>query len=211
MTRRLGKSSFSFILETDIESGTEHREVSIVVFDVLERWLKGNGFRQLSFPRYFQRIFRTLLEAGVLARQTALVLIVLIGAAKFGVSVAGILMTGVLGILHHARNVPVASLPNALLSVNPPATGCFALGIIGRNHFAILVDWILTGMDGSTRKIFSTFMFILQLRHVEDSILLRANQERIVVGFPAIISRTIIQTVSESPSSLGYIKVKGQA
>ena len=65
MTRRLGESSFSFILETDIESGTEHREVSIVVFDVLERWLKGNGFRQLSFPRYFQRIFRTLLEAGV--------------------------------------------------------------------------------------------------------------------------------------------------
>ena len=54
-------------------------------------------------------------------------------------------------------------------------------------------------------------MFILQLRHIEDSILLRANQERIVVGFPAIISRTIIQTVSECPSSLGYIKVKGQA
>ena len=67
MTRRLGKSSFSFILETDIESGTEHREVSIVVFDVLERWLKGYGFCQLSFPGYFQRIFRTLLEAGVLA------------------------------------------------------------------------------------------------------------------------------------------------
>ena len=67
MTRRFGESSFSFILETDIASGTEHREVSIVVFDVLERWLKGYGFRQLSFPRYFQRIFRTLLEAGVLA------------------------------------------------------------------------------------------------------------------------------------------------
>lgn len=48
----------------------------------------------------------------------------------------------------------VASLPNALLSVNPPATGCFALGFIGRSHFAILVDWILTGMDGSTRKYF---------------------------------------------------------
>lgn len=120
-------------------------------------------------------------------------------------------MTGVLGILYHARNVLVASLPNALLSVNPPATGCFALGFIGRSHFAILVDWILTGMDGSTRKIFSTFMFILQLRHVEDSILLRANQERIVVGFPAIISYAVIQTVSESPSPLGYIKVKGQA
>ena len=54
-------------------------------------------------------------------------------------------------------------------------------------------------------------MFILQLRHVEDSILLRANQERIVVGFPAIISYAVIQTVSESPSPLGYIKVKGQA
>ena len=203
--------NYLFPLKTDIESGTKRREVSIVVFDVLERWLKGNGFRQLSFPRYFQRIFRTLLETGVLARQSALVLLVPIGAAQFSVSVAGILMTGVLGILHHARNVLVASLPYTLLSVNPPATGCFALGFIGRNHFAILVDWILTGMDGSTRKIFSTFMFILQLRHVEDSILLRANQERIVVGFPAIISRTIIQTVSESPSSLGYIKVKGQA
>lgn len=57
MTRRLGESSFSFILETDIESGTKRREISIVVFDVLERWLKGDGFRQLSFPRYFQRIF----------------------------------------------------------------------------------------------------------------------------------------------------------
>ena len=57
MTRRLGESSFSFILETDIESGTKRREVSIVIFDVLERWLKGDGFRQLSFPRYFQRIF----------------------------------------------------------------------------------------------------------------------------------------------------------
>ena len=45
------------ILEIHIESGTERREISIVVFDVLERWLKGNGFRQLSFPRYFQRIF----------------------------------------------------------------------------------------------------------------------------------------------------------
>ena len=179
MTRRLGESSFSFILETDIESGTECREISIVVFNVLERWLKGDGFRQLSFPRYFQRIFRTLLEAGVLARQATLVLLVLIGTAQFCVSVAGILMTGVLGILHHARNVLVACLPDALLSVNPPGTGCSALGFIGRNHFAILVDWILTGMDGSTRKIFSTFMFILQLRHVEDSILLRANQERI--------------------------------
>ena len=48
---------YSFILEIHIESGTERREISIVVFDVLERWLKGNGFRQLSFPRYFQRIF----------------------------------------------------------------------------------------------------------------------------------------------------------
>ena len=57
---------YSFILEIHIESGTERREISIVVFDVLERWLKGNGFRQLSFPCYFQRIFRTLLEAGVL-------------------------------------------------------------------------------------------------------------------------------------------------
>ena len=57
MTRRLAESSFSFILETDIESGAKRREISIVVFDVLERWLKGNGFRQLSFPRYFQRIF----------------------------------------------------------------------------------------------------------------------------------------------------------
>jgi hypothetical protein len=167
-------ANYLFPLETDIESGAKSREISIVVFDVLERWLKGNGFRQLSFPRYFQRIFRTLLEAGVLARQTALVLFVLIGTAQFCVSVAGILMTGVLGILHHARNVLVASLPNALLSVNPPGTGCSALGFIGRNHFAILVDRILTGMDGSTRKIFSTFMLILQLRHVEDSILLRA-------------------------------------
>ena len=66
MTRRLAASSFSFILETDKESGTECREISIVVFDVLERWLNGDGFRQLSFPCYFQRIFRTLLEAGVL-------------------------------------------------------------------------------------------------------------------------------------------------
>ena len=57
MTRRLAESSFSFILETDKESGTECREISIVVFDVLERWLNGDGFRQLSFPRYFQRIF----------------------------------------------------------------------------------------------------------------------------------------------------------
>ena len=60
-TRRKG-----IILEIHIESGTERREISIVVFDVLERWLKGNGFRQLSFPCYFQRILRTLLEAGVL-------------------------------------------------------------------------------------------------------------------------------------------------
>ena len=81
---------YSFILEIHIESGTERREISIVVFDVLERWLKGNGFRQLSFPRYFQRIFRTLLEAGVLARQSALVLLVLIGTAQFCVSVAAI-------------------------------------------------------------------------------------------------------------------------
>ena len=57
MTRRLAESSFSFMLETDIESGTKSCEISIVVFDVLERWLKGDGFRQLSFPRYFQRIF----------------------------------------------------------------------------------------------------------------------------------------------------------
>lgn len=183
MTRRLAESSFSFILETDIESGTKRREISIVVFDVLERWLKGDGFRQLSFPRYFQRIFRTLLEAGVLARQAALVLLVLIGTAQFSVSVAGILMTGVLGILYHARNVLVASLPNALLSIDPPGTGCFALGFIGRNHFAILVDRILTGMNGSTCKIFSSFIVVLQLRHVEDSILLRANQEGIVVAF----------------------------
>ena len=89
-------ANYLFPLETDIESGTECREISIVVFNVLERWLKGDGFRQLSFPRYFQRIFRTLLEAGVLARQAALVLLVLIGAAQFCVSVAGILMTGVL-------------------------------------------------------------------------------------------------------------------
>ena len=68
MTKLLAESSFSFIIETDIESGTKRREISIVVFDVLERWLQGDGFRQLSFPRYFQRIFRTLLEAGVLAR-----------------------------------------------------------------------------------------------------------------------------------------------
>ena len=98
-----------------------------------------------------------------------------------------------------------------LLSVNPPGTGDFALGFIGRNHFAILVDRILTGMDGSTRKIFSTFMFILNCDMLKIPSLLRTNQERIVVGFPAIISCTIIQTVSESPSSLGYIKVKGQA
>ena len=57
MTKLLAESSFSFILETDIESGTKRREISIVVFDVLERWLQGDGFRQLSFPRYFQRIF----------------------------------------------------------------------------------------------------------------------------------------------------------
>ena len=81
---------YSFILEFHIESGTERREISIVVFDVLERWLKGDGFRQLSFPRYFQRILRTLLEAGVLARQAALVLLVLIGTAQFCVSVAAI-------------------------------------------------------------------------------------------------------------------------
>lgn len=85
-----------FPLKIHIESGAKCREISIVVFDVLERWLKGDGFRQLSFPRYFQRIFRTLMEAGVLARQAALVLLVLIGATQFCVSVAGILMTGVL-------------------------------------------------------------------------------------------------------------------
>ena len=56
-TRLLLYIKYSFILEIHIESGTERREISIVVFDVLERWLKGNGFRQLSFPRYFQRIF----------------------------------------------------------------------------------------------------------------------------------------------------------
>ena len=96
MTKLLAESSFSFILETDIESGTKRREISIVVFDVLERWLQGDGFRQLSFPRYFQRIFRTLLEAGVLTRQATHVLFVLISAAQFCVSVAGILLTGVL-------------------------------------------------------------------------------------------------------------------
>ena len=51
------KCYYLFPLETDIESGTKRREISIVVFDILERWLKGDGFRQLSFPRYFQRIF----------------------------------------------------------------------------------------------------------------------------------------------------------
>lgn len=50
-------ANYLFPLETDIESGAKRREISIVVFDVLERWLKGNGFRQLSFPGYFQRIF----------------------------------------------------------------------------------------------------------------------------------------------------------
>ena len=50
-------ANYLFPLETNIESGAKSREISIVVFDVLERWLKGNGFRQLSFPRYFQRIF----------------------------------------------------------------------------------------------------------------------------------------------------------
>ena len=35
-------------------------------------------------------------------------MIVLIGTAQFCVSVASILMTGVLGILHHARNVLVS-------------------------------------------------------------------------------------------------------
>ena len=50
-------ANYLFPLETDIESGTKRREISIVVFDILERWLKGDGFRQLSFPRYFQRIF----------------------------------------------------------------------------------------------------------------------------------------------------------
>lgn len=65
-------------------------------------------------------------------------------------------------------------------------------------------------MNGNTCKIFPSFIIILQLRHIEDSILLRANHERIVVGFPSTISCTIIQTVSESPFSLGNIKVKGQ-
>ena len=37
--------NYLFTLETDIESGTKSREISIVVFDVLERWLKGDGFR----------------------------------------------------------------------------------------------------------------------------------------------------------------------
>ena len=66
-------------------------------------------------------------------------------------------------------------------------------------------------MNGSTCKIFPTFIVVFQLRHIEDSILLRADQKGIVVSFPTIISCTIIQTVSECPFSLGYIKVKGQA
>ena len=73
MTRRLGKSSFSFILETDIESGTKRREVSIVVFDVLERWLKGDGLWHFLDSRHrrealFLMIFLWIFPSAVHAR-----------------------------------------------------------------------------------------------------------------------------------------------
>ena len=69
------------------------------------RWIPSAVFSML-----LQRIFRTLLEVGV-GRQTRTRSSRPDRRRPVGVSVAGILMTGVLGILHHARNVFVASLP----------------------------------------------------------------------------------------------------
>ena len=54
-------------------------------------------------------------------------------------------------------------------------------------------------------------MGVFYLRHVEDAVSLGFYQERIVVGCPAIVARSVVKAVAESPSLLGDVEVKGES
>ena len=103
--------------ETVVQACAERGEVAFCVIDVLEGGLQSDVAVQLAAVCQLNGVLGALTEASALSRQSALVETVAVGAAYLGIPVAGILATGVLRVLRHARHAVVGSRPHGLLGI----------------------------------------------------------------------------------------------
>ena len=109
-----------------VEAGTDYHEVAFPIRNIMERGLHGQRVVEMPFPRDFQRVFRTLMESGVLSGHSALIAIIHVSASEFAVSVTTILAACVFRILHHARNAFLLGTPYRLFCINPPSATCLS-------------------------------------------------------------------------------------
>ena len=118
-----GKKTAIFVQKASkfaCQPGAKHHKIAISVVDVLQRRLHAEPLFKAASPCEFERIFRTLIESGVLPRQSALVATVGVSHPQLGIAVAAVVVVGVLGILRHAGDFLVGGLPHLLLALHPP-------------------------------------------------------------------------------------------
>lgn len=77
------------------QPGAKHHKIAISVVDVLQRRLHAEPLFKTASPCEFERIFRTLIESGVLPRQSALVATVGVSHPQLGIAVAAVVAVGV--------------------------------------------------------------------------------------------------------------------
>ena len=193
--------------ETVVQTCAERGEVAFCVVDVLEGGLQCDVAVQLATVCQLNGVLGALTEASALSRQSALVEAVAVGAAHLGISVAGILATGVLRVLRHARHAAVGSRPHGLLGIRPPGAGGLVCSSVGRRHFAIRADGILPRVDSYAGEVVRTAVRILQLRDVEHAVLRRSHEERVVSTFPSVVASAVVQAVSECPAAPRHVEV----
>lgn len=82
------------------------------------------------FPRDFCGILCSIVIAGILSGESALVAVVTIGAAYFCIAVAGAVAIGILGVLHHAEYRLPVGCPQGLFAIEPPGATGMARGSV---------------------------------------------------------------------------------
>ena len=138
------------------QPGAKHHKIAISVVDVLQRRLHAEPLFKAASPCEFERIFRTLIESGVLPRQSALVATVGVSHPQIGIAVATVVVVGVLGILRHAGDFLVGGLPHLLLAIHPPGATRLFGGLVWLALVAVGVNAIVPCMHCRACKVVAT-------------------------------------------------------
>lgn len=194
--------------EPDVEAGGEHQVVALVVGDILQGGLHIDVMVNVSAPSGLDRILATLMEAGILRRESAGAAAVGVDTSHLAISVAATGLTGVGRELDHAGDIATTLTPQRLLAISPPGTAHPAARTIGIGYSALVVDGKAAGVDGSAHIIAAATPGILQLGNIEDAIVGRTEAERVVVAVPAIVAHAIVHAVAKQPPRSAHIHIQ---